>query len=797
MMANWKREAATRNAVGGEAGMMMLIRFAAMGLILAGGSVARAQSGVENPIEVPAVVAEAETAVAPVPASTEEAPTLYAKSVRSPARTVKRAALSEEGGVVAVQFTGDGDFGDVEILRLKNPARLVVDLRGVESAPKAAVKGSQQAGIREVRFGRHEGKVRAVLDVADELLAQRYELVRSKNGLRVELGQVAKASPTAKSESKVAQATLSAKGVPAKSAALIKDVLFHGDVDKGTISIAVEKVSFETERPDSRTAMLTLRGAKLPAELERSLDTAAFNAPVKMVSSFVAPGGEEAVKVVASIDGEVSDQVTYKKGRLVWSFTSKSAGSIAEQELVLDGRTLLGEGAQAFTQAAAEQADGFGQSRRPKYVGRRISFEFKDIDIHNLLRVIADISKKNVIIDGDVKGKVTLRLRNVPWDQALDVILKTKKLAKEEMGNIIRILPLDAYETEQRAIAAAIEAKSKSDPLQVRLVPVNYATAKDIEAQIKASLSPRGSVTVDTRSNTLIVTDIAPALSRVEGMVRRLDTQTPQILIEARIVEANTDFSRSFGIQWGGNMGMSSATGNATGLQFPSSVQMAGGVPTQGVVAGTSATPNYAVSLPAAVGDGAGGALGFMFGSASGAVALNLRISAAEQSGKAKTISAPRVTTLDNMTATISQGVSIPYSQTSANGTNTTFVEAKLELKVTPHVTADGSVMMNINATNNQADPTFTGANGQPGISKKEAKTDVLVKDGDTTVIGGIYTRTQSTTQAGIPLLSKIPVLGWLFKNHSEKDVRTELLVFITPRIVNRELMTVAAGEVY
>jgi type IV pilus assembly protein PilQ len=306
-----------------------------------------------------------------------------------------------------------------------------------------------------------------------------------------------------------------------------------------------------------------------------------------------------------------------------------------------------------------------------------------------------------------------------------------------------------------------------------------------MSARVKDVLSERGSVTVDTRTNVLIVKDVRSNTEKARALVRSLDTQTPQVLIESRIVEANTTFSRQLGVQWGGSALAAAAAGNATGLIFPNSVGVFGGSP--GSAQGLPANPNFAVNLPASVGEGSGGALGFVFGSAGGALQLNLRLSAAENEGTVKTISAPKVTTLDNNTARISQGVSIPFSQTSAQGVNTTFVEARLSLEVTPHITQDGSILMSINASNNQPDPASTGANGQPAIQRKEANTQVLVKDGDTTVIGGIYVRRGSTSTARVPFLSSIPVLGLLFKNHTERDDRQELLIFITPRILNRQ----------
>jgi type IV pilus assembly protein PilQ len=265
------------------------------------------------------------------------------------------------------------------------------------------------------------------------------------------------------------------------------------------------------------------------------------------------------------------------------------------------------------------------------------------------------------------------------------------------------------------------------------------------------------------------------------------------VRIESRIVEASSNFNRELGVQWGGNASFGPATGNPTGLVFPSVVNTtgaSGGGPTQGV----STPSNYAVNLPAAIGQGAGGGIGLVLGSAGGAFNLNLRLSALENEGVVKTISAPSVSTVDNKEATIGQGISIPFSQVSASGVNTVFIEAKLELKVTPHVSADGSILLKIKVTNNSPNPQLTGANGQPSISKREAETEALVRDGETTVIGGIYTRQTANRTASIPVLGKIPLLGFFFRSKSNSDDHTELLIFITPRILNRTATPVAAA---
>jgi type IV pilus assembly protein PilQ len=488
---------------------------------------------------------------------------------------------------------------------------------------------------------------------------------------------------------------------------------------------------------------------------------------------------------VERVEGQVPAP-RVERGRLNVAARGSAASADAPRAVVSEAQTA------GFTGEAPSYALS-GAPQKREYTGRRITLDFHDIEIRNLLRLIADVSKKNVIVADDVSGKVTVSLRNVPWDQALDLVLKTKGLDKEEMGNVIRIAKIEDIAKEQTARAEAAKARAPLIPMKVRLIPVNFARAGELAPRVKDVLSERGSVTTDDRTNVLIVKDIQEALARAEGLVRNLDTEIPQVRIESRIIEAASNINRALGVQWGGNANLSPATGNPTGLFFPNIANTAGasgGGPTQG----TAGAPNYAVNLPAAIGQGSGGGLGFTFGSVGGAFNLNLRLSALENSGVVKTISAPSVSTVDNKEATIGQGISIPFSQVSASGVNTVFIEAKLELKVTPHISADGSVLMKIKVTNNSPNPQLTGANGQPSISKREAETEALVKDGDTTVIGGIYTRQTASNVAEVPFFGKIPILGYFFRTKSDSDAHTELLVFITPRILNRQAATAAAN---
>ncbi len=731
------------------------------------------------PQAAPVLVEAGEPQEAPAQALPENVVAAEAdeREVANPARSITGITFKRD--TLSVRM--DGEAARYEVLELADPPRLAVDVYGVGLEAKAPrVRSSTLKGLR---VGAHADKVRMVLDVPGGVPA--YRVDRAGRGLEILLGAAVarKAPPAEEPREVVAEVTplRPAQAVsPQAQAALvdIKDLTFDESDLGGRVQLKLSgPATWKVDRPDPRSAVLTLENAKLPRKLERSLDTSALNTPVKMISAFSVPGEGNRVRVVVAADGAIEESVTQGGGAMSWHLTVQG---VKTEQVAVTQRTA------GFTaEAPAYAAEGAPQQAR--YRGKRVSFEFKDIDIQNLLRVIAEISKKNIVVADDVSGKVTIRLRNVPWDQALDLILRTKNLGKEEVGNIVRIAPLKTLEEEARLRNERKKSLVAQEDLVVRLISVNYAVAQDMSARVKDILSERGSVTVDQRTNVLIVKDVRANIEKAQALVRNLDTQTPQVLIESRIVEANTSFSRQLGVQWGGSGTASAATGNATGLIFPNSVNLFGSVGGTSPPGFGATAPAFAINLPAGAGVGAGGAIGMTFGSAGGALGLQLRLSAAENEGYVKTISAPKVTTLDNNTARISQGVSIPFSQTSASGTNTVFMEARLSLEVTPHITQDGSVLMSITAQNNQPDPANTGANGQPAIQRKEAQTQVLVKDGDTTVIGGIYVRRGSSSTDTVPFLGKIPVLGYFFRRHSERDDRQELLIFITPRILNRQ----------
>lgn len=626
-------------------------------------------------------------------------------------------------------------------------------------------------------------------------------------------------SPTTVSATTVSAATVAvpvaaAPVAPAKPVRAIVDRIdFAKDDQVARISIvAPESVTFEVDERLPRAPVLRLTGATLQKKLERSLDVTREKTNVLRVTSFNERSHSKVISLIANLRSAGATKAYRQGDMIVWELgVQQTAAPVVaavkgdDAPLASHTTNAAGVGAASTIRRTPEVA-GFAaeavqvaKTALPQAEGGRITIDTRGADLLNFLRLISEVSGQNIIAGDDVSGKVSLRLRNVPWEQALDVALQTRGYGKTRQGGIIRVAPLDKLQKERESELARLKTEEQVAPTYVRLIPVNYAKATAILTQVTPLLTKdRGKAQVDERTNTVVAEDLMSVLNKIETLIKRLDTQTPQVLIESRIVEANTSFVREIGIQWGGTAVASAATGNPTGLSFPSTVGVSGGAdganPLSANNSGTFLPPNFAINLPAAAGPGAGGALGLIFGNAANTAQLALRLSALENNGQVRIVSAPKIATLDNAKARIAQGVSIPISVVSAAGTNTRFVDANLELEVTPHVTQDGSVMMEIKASKNEPNFSRTGAQGDPTIEKKTAETQVLVKDGETTVIGGIYTRNSSQTYAELPWLGKIPVLGWLFKRKREEDSRAELLVFITPRIVNRQAMSMSSA---
>lgn len=411
------------------------------------------------------------------------------------------------------------------------------------------------------------------------------------------------------------------------------------------------------------------------------------------------------------------------------------------------------------------------------YTGRRVSLEFQETDVQDILRLIADVSKLNIVTGDDVKGKLSLKLIDVPWDQALDIILTTLGLDKTQHGNIIRVAPSDKLRKEREVALANDKAAKQLEPLKLRLLNVNYAKADELAARIKNLLSERGSVDTDTRTNTLIVKDIREHLSRVENLVRALDTQTPQVRIEARIVQANDQFTKNLGIQWGPTLHLDGTNSKERPWEFPRTITAGGGNDSA-----TFAIPGFAVdALP---GTAKGGALGFRLGSVSNIFNLDLQLQYLEQESLGRVVSRPSISVLDNKSASIIQGSKVPFTSSSANsGTSVSFQDVGISINVTPQITSDGSVIMKVHTSANEILDTAVG--GNPITTTRESNTEMLVRSGKTSVLGGVFKTSDTSAKGGVPGLYNLPVLGWLFGNSSQKTTREETLVFITPYILN------------
>lgn len=416
-----------------------------------------------------------------------------------------------------------------------------------------------------------------------------------------------------------------------------------------------------------------------------------------------------------------------------------------------------------------------------KYTGQRISLDFQDSDIVPIFRLLADISGYNVVVDPSVKGRLTMKLINVPWDQALEIILKTFALGKRVEGNIMRIAPLSVLVRENddkaKALQAERQAKLQQEELQTKSYPISYADVEEVKKAIEAAkiLSSRGSITFDKRTTTLTIKDVPSNFPQIENLLASLDKAIPQVMIETRIVEVSTTDEKDLGIQWG----MKATAANT--------LSAIGGHPflNKGLFTGN----NFLVDFPSGSA-GAGSGSGFTFGilSPDRTFGLDLQLAALQKIGRTKIISNPRVVTTDNKEAMIKQGTSEPFPKLTTEGTiSTEFKDVTLETTVTPHITPAGAVKMTIAVKKEDILGTVNiGGSLVPRTSKIEGKTEVLIQNGETVVIGGVYKKTETFNSSGVPWLMKVPVLGWLFKNEHPKEDVSELLIFLTPRIVEK-----------
>ena len=436
----------------------------------------------------------------------------------------------------------------------------------------------------------------------------------------------------------------------------------------------------------------------------------------------------------------------------------------------------------AVAQPVPTQPQPVVPAQQARYTGNPVSLDFQGADLRAVLRTFSEISGLNLVIDPSIQGTVDVALRDVPWDQALDIILRANKLGYVVDGTIVRIAPLTVLADEEVQRRKLSDEQALAGELRVLTRSLSYAKAEDLRQLLTQTvLSQRGQIQFDSRTNTLIINDLADRLERASALITTLDRPEPQVEIEARIVQTTRDFARNIGVQWGVGARASSALGNTLPFSFPNQGSITGrtGVTQSGDATGADAVGtmvNMGVT-PATSG------IGLALGAVNGAVNLDVALTALESSGQGRILSTPRVSTQNNIEAEITQGIQVPIQTVANNTVTVTFKDAALTLRVTPQITATNTVIMRISVEN--ASPDFSRAiNGIPPIDTQRALTQVLVGDGDTTVIGGIYVSREQASQDRTPGLHRIPLLGWLFQRNEFSDESRELLIFITPKIM-------------
>ncbi len=672
--------------------------------------------------------------------------------------SIKSLNVADDGGTLYVRLTTKTPLKQTPAsFTVASPPRIAFDFQGMANGIDQSVHSIERGDLRSINVVQVGDRTRVVLNMS-RLLA--YDTRVSGNTLTIALTQGSNAalkpaepSPARAAAPAPASASASAPAparvMSAQAGQSINDINFRrGERGEGRVIVQLSSADVGVDvRQQGGKLVVNFLKATLPENLRRRSDVVDFGTPV---SQLLAEQQGENVRLTVTPTG-------------MWehnAYQSADQFVLEVKRVVEDPNRLVQRG-----------------GGRVRYAGDKLSLNFQNVDVRSVLQVIADFTDFNIVTSDSVQGNLTLRLKDVPWDQALDIILQAKGLDMRKNGNVIWIAPGEELAAREKMINEARAQVEELEPLQTESFQINYHRATEITTFLQAKgqtvLSKRGSVVVDDRSNKIFVTDVGSRLADVRRVVAEIDIAPKQVLIEARIVEASKTFTRDVGVKLGlGSKGLGTLGGGA---------QIGFGRSSVGSYNPNGATTGSGANIP-----GAFGMLGLTIINSDLSRFLNIELQAQESDGKARTISSPRVLTANNVEALIEQGTEIPYQEaTSSGATSTSFKKAVLALRVKPQITPDGRLQLAIQVNKDRA---ILDTNGVPPLETKSVKSDVLIDNGGTVVIGGIYSDEELNYVDKVPLLGDIPFFGHLFRKSEKEKRETELLIFVTPRIVDEAL---------
>jgi len=679
----------------------------------------------------------------------------------APTNSIEALDVTQQGSKIVVRVTTKEPLRAVPPnFTIASPARIAFDFPGTANALGRSTQDVGQGELRSMSIVQGADRARLVLNLRRPVS---HEAVVDGRSVVITLTEaVGTAQAPGGQVAHFAQGRADAKHA-------IRDVDFRrGRAGEGRVLVELSDTSTGIDiRQQGQNIVVEFLKTTLPDNLRRRLDVIDFGTPVNTVATFQ--------------QGENVRMVIEPKGQ--WEHNAYQS----DTQFVLEVKPL--------------SADPSREAQKGRYTGEKLSLNFQNVEVRAVLNVIADFTDLNIITSDTVTGNITLRLKDVPWDQALEIILQTRGLDSRKSGNVIWIAPRDELATREKLALEAANQINDLEQTRTESFQMNYQKAADVQKLLsdpnQRILSKRGSAVVDTRTNTLFVQDTPSRLEEVRKLLAKIDIPVRQVMIEARIVEANDSFSKNLGVRLGWNDN-SFLQGRPPGTRVlgndDARFLISGNVIGQGVSLGQTPDPgtgyfpdSFNVILPAqGLNNFPVGQFAFSLFSSSLSQIINFELSALEADGKGKIIASPRVLTADQVEALIEQGTEIPYqTATSSGATSISFRKAVLSLKVKPQITPDGNVIMTLDVTKDQVGG---GTGSFVQINTKHVKTEVLVENGGTVVIGGIYEQNDRTDITKIPLLGDIPYLGRLFRNDASISAKTELLVFITPRIVNERL---------